>query len=127
MRALIERMSEVDEDSIQKHDEHAARIFLGRLYFSINCSYYSLVPKGEGDDRTVKQSMLDIIKLDPIMTKVSLRFFRTCLASDVANYMKRLVLIKPEVIANTDPIEKNYFDKIFDDRNFNRRNFSMKF
>ena len=117
----------MDEDSIKEHDERAARTFLGRLYFSINCSHYSVVPKGEGDDNMVKQSMLDIIKLDPVMTKASLRFFRTCLASDVASYMKRLILIKPEVIGNTDAIGDHYFDKIFDGRNFNRRSFSMKF
>lgn len=127
MKALIERISEMDEDSIKEHDKHAVRTFLGRLYFSINCSHYSLVPTGEGDDNKVKQSMLDIIKLDPVMTKATLKFFRTCLASDVASYMERLILIKPEVVSNTDAIGVHYFDKIFDDRHYNRRSFSMKF
>lgn len=79
-------------------------------------SYYSLVPKDEGDDRLVKQSMLDIVKLDPIMTKVLLRFSRTCLASDVANYMKRLVAIKPEVINNIEAIDTHYFDNMFNEK-----------
>jgi hypothetical protein len=127
MRALMEHLSETDEKSIHKNDENAARTFLSQLYFSINCSYYSLVPKGEGDDKLVKQSMLDIVKLDPVMTKVLLRFYRTCLASDVANYMKRLVAIKPEVISNTDAIDKHYFDDMFNQRHYNRKNFSLKF
>ena len=71
--------------------------------------------------------MLDIIKLDPVMTKASLRFFRTCLASDVANYMKRLVIIKPEVVSDNNSIDTHYFDKIFSDRNYNRKSFSSKF
>lgn len=71
--------------------------------------------------------MLDIVKLDPVMTKVMLRFFRTCLASDVANYMKRLVAIKPEVISNTDTIDKHYFDDMFNQKVYNRKNFSLRF
>ena len=54
MKALIERLSETDENSIDEHDMHAAKVFFGRLYFSINCSHYSLVPTGEGDDKMVK-------------------------------------------------------------------------
>lgn len=127
MRTLMEYLSEADEESIRKSDENTARTFLAQLYFSINCSFYSLVPKGEGDDKLVKQSMLDIVKLDPVMTKVLLRFFRTCLASDVANYMKRLVAIKPEVISNTDAIDKHYFDDMFNQKVYNRKNFSLRF
>ena len=126
MKELIERLSEMDADSIKDHD-HAARIFLGRMYFSINCAHYSLVPKGEGDDLKVKQTMLDIIKRDSIMTKASLRFFRMCLASDVATYMKRLIAIKPEILSNTREIDDDYYDKIFKQKFRNRRDFSLKF
>lgn len=117
----------MDQDSIKEYHEREARTFLGRMYFSVNCSHYHLVPAGEGDDRLVKQSMLDIVKLDPVMTKVTLRFFRTCLASDVASYMKRLVAVKPEVLSNADALERNYFDKVLDGKYYNSRNFSMKF
>lgn len=54
MRTLMEYLSEADEESIRKSDENTARTFLAQLYFSINCSFYSLVPKGEGDDKLVK-------------------------------------------------------------------------
>lgn len=92
IRALIELNSEADEDAVNEYDDHSARMFLGRVFGKVICSNFHLVPKGEGDDLKVKQTHFDIIKLDPIVTKAALRYFRAGLSAEVAKYMKRLIL-----------------------------------
>lgn len=66
------------------------------------------------------------------MTKATLRFFRTCFASDVATYMKRLIEMQPDLTKTTqtkqnhaNTIEVNYFDEVFDSRHFNHKTSSL--
>lgn len=126
-RAVIEQISETHEKDANQYDERAARMFLGRTFSQVMCSRYHLVPAGEGDDRKVKQTTIDHLKLDPIVTKAALRLYRCRLAADVATYMKRLVLQMPELINDTDSMQEDYFDQVFEGRTFDRRAFYLKF
>jgi hypothetical protein len=92
IRALIEQISETDEGDVNAKDEHEVRSFLGGVFSKIIRSRYRLVPSAEDDDAKVKQTVLDIIKVDPILTKAALRYFRAGLGTEVASYMKRLIL-----------------------------------
>lgn len=131
-RANIELLSEMDPESLKDADTQIARQFLGRIYFSTVNQLNHLVPAKPDEDMYVKQTRFDIIKEDPIMTKAALRFFRTCFASDVATYMKRLVAMQPDLTKTTqdkqthaNAIEVNYFDEVFDGRHFNRKTSSL--
>ena len=100
-RSHFELLSEKDPESLKDADTKIARQFLGKIYFSTINQLNHLVPTTPDEDKYVKQTRFDIIKEDPIVTKATLNFFRTCLASDVATYLKRLVALQPELTCAT--------------------------
>jgi len=91
------------------------------------CSNYHLVPAGEGDDKRVKQTIITHLRKDPIVIKAALRLYRLRLGFEVQKYMKRLVLLQPELVNNTDAMQEDYFDKVFEGRTFDEKKFTMKF
>lgn len=127
VRAAIERISEAKEDAINYYDDRAACTFLNRMYSKVIRSEYHLVPSGEGDDKKVKQTCIDMVKLDPIVTKAALRYFRSGMSAAVSEYMKRLILQMPELINDTDSVQEDYFDKAFEGRTFEKKNFRFRF
>lgn len=102
IRKVLEKITESDDYSQIKYDVHEATKFIGRSFSCVIRSEYRLVPKGEGDDRDVKQTCFNVLKLDKVVTKAALRYFRTAMAIEIATYMKRLVLLKPEIITDSD-------------------------
>ena len=54
VRADIQRLSEIEPETIKEHDLNTASTFLGRIYFGTLCTHYMLVPRSEGDDMQVK-------------------------------------------------------------------------
>lgn len=127
IRTKIESVSESTEDSVNKHDSHDARMFLGRIFSCVMSSKFSLVPRAEGDDKEVKQTYMDIIKSDPIVAKAALRYWRSSLGAEVAKYMKRLIVLQPELINNSIAMQEDYFDQFFEGRTFDKQRFFLKF
>lgn len=127
VRALIEQISEADVDVDNGRDEHNVRSFLQGIYSKILRSQYRLVPAAADDDAKVKQTVLDIIKLDPIVTKAALRYFRAGMGREVATYMERLLVQMPELITDSDSLQEDYFDQVFEGRTFDKKRFLLKF
>ena len=87
---------------------------------------FSLVPASEGDNQMVKQTYFDLIKFDPVVTKAILRYIRLGMAEEVSVFMARLLEIRPEILAESQPIQDDYFDKVFDGRTFDISNSRLK-
>ena len=103
-----------------------ANALLHSIFRPVIDSVTNFVPRGKDDDERMKQTYLDMIKTDPVVTTATLRFFRYKMSSHVENYMKRLVLQMPEIVSETQAVQEDYFEKIFDGRTFEKVRFGLK-
>ena len=49
------------------------------------------------------------------------------MSGEVAKYMKRLLVIEPQLLQNTTDVKEDYFDEVFRDNDKNKKSMLKKF